>query len=76
MPRRAHLRETRSDHQVATSERFATRPNVVVAHDETALPACLELALNDQASDELAPGSSHAHQPLIQTLRNFIETGK
>jgi len=42
MPRRGHLRETRNDHQFATARRFAGRPGVSVAEDETELPGVLD----------------------------------
>jgi UDP-N-acetylglucosamine transferase subunit ALG13 len=42
MPRRAALRETRNDHQVATARRFAELAGVVVAYDERELPSRLD----------------------------------
>lgn len=72
MPRRADLRETRSDHQVATAERFAGRANVFVAADDTALPACLDRALAGSSNGGFERASSQAARPLIETLRGFI----
>lgn len=42
MPRRAALRETRSDHQVATVKWLQSRAGVIVAMDETELMARLD----------------------------------
>ena len=49
MPRRADLGEHRNDHQMATVRKLAGRPGIVVANDETELPARIAegLALTD-----------------------------
>ena len=49
MPRRADLKEHRNDHQMATVRKLAGRPGIVVANDETELPARITdgLALTD-----------------------------
>ncbi len=70
MPRRAHLGEHRSDHQLATAECFKQYPGVWVAVDVE--------QLNDILSrvDEIAAGtriSPYASDVLIRALRQFIE---
>lgn len=45
LPRRARLRETRSDHQLTTAERFKDRPGVFVAVMEDDLAAAINQAL-------------------------------
>ena len=72
MPRRAHLGETRNDHQYATATRFRDHPSVYVAMDERELPAVLDALLN---SDSISCGSAipaFAQPHLIETLRSFI----
>jgi UDP-N-acetylglucosamine transferase subunit ALG13 len=61
LPRRAHLGETRSDHQVATAREFASRGWLLAAQDETELAAWMQklshftpaARLGGQASTEL-----------------------
>lgn len=75
MPRLAKFGEHRNDHQAATVARLADRPGLMVAADETALPAVL-----DEAAD-LAPNwNSDAAPPfaedrLIAALRREILSG-
>lgn len=70
LPRRAHLAETRNDHQVATAHALAARGWLLVAEDESELPARLaELA-------HFAPGARFGRQAspeLLGRLRAFIE---
>ena len=49
MPRRADLNEHRNDHQMATVRKLAGRPGIVVANNESELPARIAegLALTD-----------------------------
>lgn len=70
MPRRAHLRETRDDHQVAAARRFEKTGKILVAHDETELAERLDHALT------LKEGSSigkHASPRLLATIRDFLD---
>jgi UDP-N-acetylglucosamine transferase subunit ALG13 len=68
MPRRAKLRETRNDHQVATAERFQKR-GVPVAWDEVELREKLD-RLDELVSDQrIGP---YASPELVQRLRRFI----
>ena len=69
MPRRASLRETRNDHQVATIERFRAMQGVEVAVDETELP----LKLSEMTGDAYQPAiGRYAAPQLIDTIRRFI----
>ena len=70
MPRRASLRETRSDHQVATAEQFRRFPSVVVAWDETELVARLE-QIDDLAG--LQAVGPYASPGLVGAIRGFID---
>ena len=70
MPRRASLRETRSDHQVATAEQFRRFPSVVVAWDEKELIASLD-RIDDLAG--LQAVGPHASPELVGALRGFID---
>jgi UDP-N-acetylglucosamine transferase subunit ALG13 len=70
MPRRASLRETRNDHQLATAERFARFASVAVAWDES------ELAERMQRIDGLAGRPAlgeHASRQLLAAIRDFID---
>lgn len=69
MPRRAALRETRNDHQVATADRFRRLRSVAVAWDENELEAKLS------RMEELGPGDyvgPYASRTLVDTLREFF----
>lgn len=71
LPRRAALKEHVNDHQVATAERFAARPGVLVAADEG---AGLDAAI--AAARAVPPGSlprlaAHAPEPFLARLRAF-----
>jgi UDP-N-acetylglucosamine transferase subunit ALG13 len=70
LPRRVHLAETRSDHQVATAHELAARGWLLAAEDESELPVRLaELA-------HFAPGARFGRQAspeLLGRLRAFTE---
>lgn len=70
MPRRANLRETRNDHQVATAERFRRFESVVVACDEKELISRLEGIDDLRGRQAVGP---HASPELIGAIREFIE---
>ena len=70
MPRRASLRETRNDHQVATSEQFRRFASVTVAWDENELIE--KLATIDNLRGEFKGIESHASHELIKAMREFI----
>jgi UDP-N-acetylglucosamine transferase subunit ALG13 len=73
MPRREHLGETRSDHQVATARHFERQPNIIVAYDETELPAKIDRAETLPLTNQGLPGASPR---LISTVRDFIKHSK
>jgi len=70
MPRRAALRETRNDHQVATARAFVELGKIPVAWDEHDLPLALDRMAEGRAA--LAVGR-FASSELIHALRTFIE---
>lgn len=72
MPRRASLRETRNDHQVATAEQFRRFDSIVVAWDEAELAD--KLAGVDELAGRRAVGS-HASRELLGAIRAFIDGG-
>ncbi len=70
MPRRATLRETRNEHQLATARHLAGRQGIQVALDETALRKALD------GVDELGAGrgiSRHASAELLSAVQSFVE---
>lgn len=70
MPRRANLRETRNDHQVATSQQFRRFDSVEVAWDENELVTKLKGIDNLRGSPKI---ESYASSELVQTIREFID---
>jgi UDP-N-acetylglucosamine transferase subunit ALG13 len=70
MPRRASLRETRNDHQVATARQFRRFGSVVVAWDEKELMARLEDI--DDLDGQQAVGP-YASRELLEAVRGFID---
>ena len=71
MPRRASLRETRNDHQVATSEQFCRFGSVTVAWDENELIEKLKII--DNLRGESHGIKPHASHELIKAIRGFID---
>lgn len=73
MPRRASLRETRNDHQVATAKGFAAHAAISIAWDEHELPAVLDRALarGPRATD--ARLGRDASPELVSALRRFLD---
>ena len=71
MPRRASLRETRNDHQVATSEQFLRFGSVTVAWNENELIEKLESV--DSLRGESQGIKPHASHELIKALQEFID---
>lgn len=70
MPRRAALGEHRNEHQLATARRFAELGRIVVAFDESELPARLDELHGLSARDSIAP---YAPERFIAALREFIQ---
>jgi UDP-N-acetylglucosamine transferase subunit ALG13 len=70
MPRRASLRETRNDHQIATAERFGAQGRIIVANDEQDLPEKLDHALTLGDTHRI---EAQASPRLIATIRAFLD---
>jgi UDP-N-acetylglucosamine transferase subunit ALG13 len=70
MPRRAHLAETRNDHQVATMRRLGGRSGIHAAEDERELRA--RLTCLDQLEAPKAEGEGDRAR-LIDAVRRFVE---
>ena len=70
MPRRANLRETRNDHQVATAERFGSQGRIIVANDEHELAGKLDHAITLGDTD---PINTQGSPRLLATIRAFLE---
>jgi hypothetical protein len=72
MPRRAHLGETRNDHQVATAEKFGARPGVQVASDADEVVQLLDGVLAGAGIGTGAPIPPFADERLVATIHDFI----
>lgn len=72
MPRRAALREMRTDHQLATARRLEERGLVHVARDDDELRRRLDELVRLDAPERIAP---IAPPLLIERLREFIAAG-
>lgn len=72
MPRRGHLKETRNDHQVATSNRFASKDGVIVAQDETEFSGVIKSLIAVAADHKSEPIGPFAEPSLIEAVRSFI----
>ena len=72
LPRRGHLKETRNDHQYATSKKFADKNGVFVAWEQENLAEQIELAIQSLEGDSLAVASSFANQDLLDNLKIFF----
>ncbi|MGH6877322.1 MAG: glycosyltransferase [Rhizomicrobium sp.] len=69
LPRREHLGETRSDHQLATAGQFARMEGVVVAKDEADLVEKLD---NLEVLEKKVMTWREASPELISAIREFI----
>lgn len=71
MPRHASRGETRNEHQIATAKRFEALGHVLVAWDESELPARLEELLGHESggSENL---SHDASDELLSVLSDFV----
>lgn len=71
MPRRADLGEHRNDHQMATVGKLAGRPGILVAKDESELPARIAegLAVPDWAAVQ-SPTARALHGALAAFIEN------
>jgi UDP-N-acetylglucosamine transferase subunit ALG13 len=70
LPRRASLRETRNDHQVATAERFGAQGRILVASDDHELAAKLDHAITLGNTERIA---TQATPRLLATIRDFLD---
>lgn len=70
LPRRAHLGEHTSDHQVETVSWLRAKPWVLIADDEGALPACIAAAGAAAAAGERVART--ADPAFIDRLHRFI----
>ncbi|GHF25471.1 hypothetical protein GCM10017044_20350 [Kordiimonas sediminis] len=75
MPRREMFHETRNDHQVGTAQKFASRPSVFVANDETEISSAMDAALifSKEKSQITEPVSEFADEEFLKKLRSFIK---
>ena len=71
MPRRGDRQETRNDHQVATADRFGSKPGVLVAMDEGDIARKLDTILSADRPDPLG---NPASTQLVETIRRFIHS--
>ena len=69
MPRREHLKETRSDHQLATARQFEQKQSIIVAVDEIDLIVKLE---REEALPPVTKIQREASPALISAIRAFI----
>lgn len=74
LPRRRHLGEHTSDHQVETAAWLRAKPGVWVADDEAGLAASIEAALASESAT-LATLPPHASPAFIGRLRAFLLEG-
>lgn len=72
MPRRSGLGEHRNDHQLATAQRFGTRPGVTVVDTAEALAGALDRVSVAEAAPLGAPLSPFAEPGLIDAVRGQI----
>lgn len=72
LPRRRHLGEHTSDHQVETANSLKGRPGIYIADDEGDLPACIAAALAGGAGTGAALALT-ADPDFIARIRSFIE---
>ena len=71
MPRRAALRETRNDHQVATARAFASLGRIPVAWDETEIAAVLDRVGSSAGAPSVG---RYASTELLGAIRTFVES--
>ncbi len=70
MPRRASLGEHRNEHQWATAEKFAGRPGVAIAWEESEVAPLLDRIIAGGSTGGTV--SPHADPGLLAALRAFI----
>lgn len=76
MPRRAHLMESRSDHQLATAGRFGSRRGIYVAYDTKSLTTLMDRFLSGkEAAGPAGSAGAFADDHLLEAIRDFIQLG-
>ncbi|MCP4012999.1 MAG: hypothetical protein GY728_07815 [Phycisphaeraceae bacterium] len=73
MPRHAARNETRNDHQIATSQRLASRPGIEVAMDESEIADKLDRLAGLECPPKI---SATASPELVERLKRFVNTGQ
>ena len=73
MPRMSKLKEQRTDHQIATADKFGKMKLVMVAQDEQKLATVLDQAINNHKPPEVV--NSKPDSDLLSYVTNFIESG-
>jgi UDP-N-acetylglucosamine transferase subunit ALG13 len=68
LPRLARFGETRTDHQIATARYFGDDGRILVANDETVLPAMIDQLAKFRPRSTIAPAAS---PELLRRLREF-----
>lgn len=71
MPRRAHLGETRNDHQYDTARRFGSRPGIFSAMTEDHLPDTLDRVISLMPDVDPSVHAS-AEETLVTAIRGFV----
>ena len=72
MPRWAHLREHRNDHQRATVKQLGGRPGIHVAEDETHLGPVLDRVLAENGGPQATSIPALADSRFTDALRAFL----
>jgi UDP-N-acetylglucosamine transferase subunit ALG13 len=73
MPRKASLKEARSDHQFSSAKRFLSKNFLAVANDESELKSILN-NLDDVLKNKREKKIAGPSPKLIKTIRNFVES--
>lgn len=76
LPRRAHLHETRNDHQFSTVKMLGSRPGIYVADNEVVLPSIIDQAIADLDGSPSERISLVAQSSFTDALREFLTKGQ
>lgn len=72
LPRRARLREQRNDHQLATVERWRSRPGIHVAMEADEVAGLLDRVLSQPPAGAGTGGIGEASEELVTALRDLV----
>lgn len=72
MPRRAHLGETRNDHQFTTAKMIGDHSSIYVAEDEKKFAGTMDRALVEIKTSERNQISEYAEPAFTDALRHFL----